>query len=83
MKTLARAASKSYDIDALIKNSKHTFHDGWFFPSDLIPHSSRFKTWCKKQVELGLLESDEGGGRWGYRYRKVKKIPPLLIFMLF
>ncbi|KKL82683.1 hypothetical protein LCGC14_1982290 [marine sediment metagenome] len=40
-----------------------------FFPSDAVPHSSKFKYKCKKLYEAGLLERSEGYGRWGYRYR--------------
>ena len=42
----------------------------WFFPSDLIPHSSQFKYQCKKLYEAGLLERHgDGTNRWGYTYR--------------
>lgn len=44
----------------------------WFFPSDLLPHSTRIKYVCKKLYEVGLLERTDGYGRWGYRYR----VPP-------
>jgi len=45
----------------------------WFFPSDLIPHSTSVKYRCKKLFIAGLLERQgSSSDRWGYRYR----IPP-------
>lgn len=53
-----------------IKRWNHSFKPNeWFFPSDVIPHSTQFKYRCKKLYEAGLLERSESHGRWGWRYR--------------
>jgi len=60
-----------YDLD-FIKN--HT--EGWFFPSDVIPHSRGFKYACQKFYRLGFLERrGNKSDRWGYQY-KVSVNPP-------
>ena len=58
------------DIKDMIKRSRYyTNPDSWFFPSDLIPHSTALKYSCKKLQEQGLLERRESCGRWGWQYR--------------
>jgi len=42
----------------------------WFFPAELIPHSTKLKYRCNKLYENGLLERQgAANNRWGYRYR--------------
>jgi len=59
------------DIKNLIKKSKYNYQsNSWFFPSDLIPHSSSLKYACKKLYERGELERHGNETyKWGYQYR--------------
>lgn len=41
----------------------------WFFPSDVYPHSARFKYRCSVLAKAGIIETDNSTGRWGKRYR--------------
>jgi hypothetical protein len=44
--------------------------EDWFFPSDIIPHSTAFKYACNKFSEQGLLEKrGDKRDRWGYQYK--------------
>ena len=43
--------------------------DSWFFPNDLLPHSTRLKYVCKELHKHSLLDRDAACGRWGYRYK--------------
>lgn len=62
------------NISTLIEKSKYDFPDGWFFPSDLIPHSAKLKYACKKLTEKGLMEKrGDSSDRWGYAYRIIQK----------
>ena len=57
------------DIKELVRR-KNSRSDGWFFPSDIIPHSAKFKYACKKYHHLGKLERfGNSKDRWGYMYR--------------
>ena len=48
--------------------------DKWFFPSDVVPHSTQIKYWCKQLYEAGFLEREgDGTARWGYRYKIIKE----------
>jgi len=63
-----------FDIESiknLITNSKYNYDlKDWFFPSDLIPHSSQLKYSCKKLHKQGKLERNgDGRDRWGYQYK--------------
>ncbi len=54
----------------LIPRWNYSFElDSWFFPNDLLPHSTRLKYVCRELHKHGLLERDDGCGRWGYRYK--------------
>ena len=54
-------------------NYSYEPHD-WFFPNDVIAHSSQFKYRCNKLYKAGLLDrrGDERD-RWGYQYRVLIK----------
>lgn len=41
----------------------------WFFPSDVYPHSAKFKYRCGVLAKAGIIETDNSSGRWGKRYR--------------
>jgi hypothetical protein len=42
----------------------------WFFPSDIVNHSSSFKYKCEKLYKAGLLERNGSpDDRWGFQYR--------------
>lgn len=46
--------------------------DGWFFPIDILGHSSpAFRRALVRLVKTGKLECDRSTGRWGFRYRQV------------
>lgn len=40
-----------------------------FFPGDIFPHSQKFKRWCSKMADLGLLvKHGHPRDRYGYWY---------------
>lgn len=41
----------------------------WFFPSDVYPHSAKFKYRCGVLAKAGIIETDNSSGRWGKKYR--------------
>jgi len=54
----------------VLKNSNYIGDDGWFFPGDIVPHSTKFKYACKKYYKDGLLDRmGDSSDRWGYQYK--------------
>lgn len=57
------------EIKRLVKKYNNRM-DGYFFPTDIIPHSRKLRYACNKYYKQGLLiRRGEQDDRWGYMYK--------------
>jgi hypothetical protein len=67
---MRRCSLKMETVKKAINGHKYLRNDGWFFPSDIKPHSQSFKNMCKYLYEKGFMErSGDSTDRWGFMYR--------------